>query len=122
RELLAGPGERNGVEGAAPRCEPDVLAGKRLSLRVVERAGHDLRGAFAKLFPRPRAIDRFAVDRQPLADLPQGLLLRLGDGAVRTRPDIQQQSAVLADNVDQVADDLTRRLVVLMAHVAPGVL
>src|SRR5207253_1793325 len=106
----------------ASRGEPDVLPGERLPLGVVEGARDDLRGAFAKFLPRSRAIDRFAVDRQPLADLLQGLLLRLRDGAVRARPDIQQEGAVLADDVDQVADDLSRRLVVLLTHVAPGVL
>ena len=47
-----------------------------------------------------RLIDRLAVDLQPCADLVQSALNLGGDGAVGPRAYIEQQVAILGDDVD----------------------
>ncbi len=44
-----------------------------------------------------------------------------GDGSVRTRTYVEEQVAVLGDDVDQLMDDTACRLVVGMLEIAPGV-
>ena len=84
------PGEHDGIQGAIASGESDVRRGERRALLVGERSFHDRGRAFTEDRPRPRPVDRLPVDGQPAADLPQHLLLRLGDGAVGLRADAQQ--------------------------------
>jgi hypothetical protein len=115
------PGEDDGIEDAVARGEADVLRCERLALLVGEGALHDHGRAFPEDGPWPRAVDGLAVDVQPAADGPEHVLLRLGDGAVGSWPDVQQQASVLAHDVHEVVHDRIDRLVVLVGHVAPGV-
>ena len=62
--------------------------------------------AFGDL-PGPGAVDRLAVDRQPGAEGPQADQLAVLDAAVGPRSDVEQHVAVLADDVDEEADQLS---------------
>ena len=83
--------------------------------------GRRSRGTFTVLLPRPRPIDRLAVDDQPATDLTQHLLLMLWYGSVRFRPDIQQQATVFRDDVHQVVDQTIHGFVHVVLDVAPRV-
>ena len=65
-----------------------------------------------------RTVDRFAVDMQPLSHAAQAALHDIGDGSIRSWPDVDQQVPILADDVDQVVDHLVRRHVIAFFEVA----
>ena len=78
-------------------------------------------GAFAIALPGARGVNGLPVGFEPGADLAQQDLFFFRDRAIRPGTDVQQQRAVLADNIDQVADNFAARLVVLVGHIAPGI-
>ena len=81
--------------------------------------GH-ARRAFAVDGPGQARVDRLAVDVQPGAHLAQQLRLGFRDRAVGARTDVQQQAAVLADDVHERGQQLMRALVVVVLDIAPG--
>ena len=113
--------ERDGKQPLVLGREADVLP-REGEIVVVELPIDYLGRTFAGDAPRPRAVDRFAVDLQPAADLAQERLLLVRDRAIRLGADVQQQTTVLADDVDQMMDDRRGFLVNGVADVTPGVL
>ena len=81
--------------------------------------GRDLGRPFAIDTPVTRTIDGFAVDRQPPAQVAQQTGRFVGDHAVRPRPNVEQQVAVLADNVHQVVHQAGRGAKVVVLDVGP---
>src|SRR6185437_14810563 len=122
RDFPAWDGEDGGVQDLPAGREANVLSGEGRARGVFEGAFDDLGGALAKYLPGARAVDGFAVDAEPAADFSEDFHLRLGDGAVRPRADIEEQRTVLTDDVDQVVNDRRRGLVVLILDITPGVL
>ena len=114
------PRERDRVERAALGRKPDILTGVRLGFGIFERSANHLRGPFAEHRPRARAVNRFAVHAQPPADIQQNSLRLLWNRAVGSRPDIQQQSAVLAGDIHQLVHDRIGGLEFVVLDVAPG--
>ena len=86
----------------------------------MECPADDLRGAFAVLSPGTSAIDGLTVHLQPCSHFAQHALCLLGDGAVGTRAHVQQQVAILADDVGQLMNDEFGSLVGIVFYVSPG--
>ena len=78
-------------------------------------------GTFAVFSPDSAAVYRLAVDLQPSSDFEEHVSVLPGYGPVCHRPHIQQETAVFADNVDQVADNIRRLAVLVVFRVAPGI-
>ena len=57
-------------------------------------------------------IDRLPVCGKPVADIPQDGQIFIGKAAVRFWTHVQQEVAVLAHHVDQVADQFAAALVI----------
>src|SRR5262245_61469376 len=80
---------------------------------------------FAELLAEGRracAVDRFAVDLQPLPHFAQNVLARLRDDAFGGRADVEQVVAALAGDVHQFEYDVGRLLpMVVVALVSPRV-
>src|ERR1700730_1111742 len=70
--------------------------------------------------PRSSAVDRLPIHIQPCTDVEKNLLHLLRDRAVRAWTDVQQQIAVLADDIDQLMNHEFRRLEGVILDVAPG--
>jgi hypothetical protein len=71
------------------------------ALRHVNRA---LDRSFTRNVPRARLVDRLAIDAQPCTHTLQYIPGPLGNGAISTRPDIEQELAILADHDRQAVD------------------
>ena len=137
-QFLARPAGRDGVERVGFLGEERLLDG-HVALGLLADLLHQvvLHHELAELLLGPlafgplagaagiaRAVDRLAVDLEPVADLQQPLLHDDGDRAVAVGADVQQQVAAAADQVAQHQDELAGRLVVvdpLGAVVAVGV-
>lgn len=113
--------EGDGVEGVAFLGEADILVGERLAQGVFEGTTDDRGGPFAVDTPGVGAVDGFTILMEPSADGAEDLLLFVGDRAVGTGTDVEEEGTVLADDVNEVADDLWSSLVLVMLDVAPGV-
>ena len=113
-----GPAHGQGVEGFAFGCEADVFVGEvgLLAFVGVELFAVGLDddlggGAFAVDPPGARVVDRFAVDRGPLGDgFEDTELFGVGETGGGER-DVEEEVAVLADDVDQEVDDFFGGLV-----------
>ena len=116
------PRQRDREHRIAFAGEANVVLGERLALRVGERSFDDGGGAFTERRPRPRGVNGFAIQCQPPADLAQQALFRFGNRPIRSGADVEQQRAILADDVDEVVDQRVGGLVLLVQDVAPGVL
>ena len=115
------PGKHRAVQVLALHGEADVLGGEDLLHAVGELALLDLGGALAVLAPDLGVVDGLAVDGHPVADGGQDGGVLLGDGAVRLGADVQQQGAVLGDDVHQVANETLGGLELVALSPAPGV-
>ena len=60
---------------------------------------------FLELRPRVCIVDRLAVGLEPLADRQKSILLILRNGSICLGRNIEQQRSVLADSIDQPAND-----------------
>ena len=83
----------------------------RSALREPDR--EPVAGLAAETLPGVRAVDRLAVDREPGAEPLQDRALFVGNGSVGPRTDVEQEVAVLRDDVDEQVDEFLRRTVVL---------
>ena len=81
--------------------EADILAGEGLSLSIRKRTSHRQRRSLTKFFPGSRAVNRFPIHLEPGTDLAQHLLFWLRNGAVCFGTNVEQQRAVLADDINQ---------------------
>src|SRR5450755_214022 len=104
REPWTRPAQGDGVERVALSRITNVLPSKRLALVVGEASCQHLRGPFTIDLEGAVAVDCFAVHREPAPDGQQDVLCLYGNRAVRPGSDVQQQGAVLADDVDQISD------------------
>ena len=73
----------------------------------------------AENLPRPGSVDRLAVNGEPICQLPQLLLNFRIQRAVRTLHDVQEQVAVLGNDVDEHVDRPADRPVVPVLVVEP---
>ena len=89
-------------------------------IRVVAKAGLNLGGTFAENFPRLGAVDGFAVLVEPGADFQQSRAHLVRNRAVWPRSDVQEQVAVLADDVHQLMNQEVGRLQLIVLHISPG--
>src|SRR5437763_1946770 len=100
QQLAPRPSEADRVERrSSARGEAKVFVGIRGALRIGEVSFRDFGGTFPEDSPRPRAVNRLAIDRQPAADLQENPLILFGNRAVGFGADVQQKRAVLADDV-----------------------
>src|SRR5437879_5923703 len=86
---------------------------------VMKRSRRDFGWALAINTPGTSAIDGLSVHIQPGAYVKKNMLHFFGDGSIRTRTDVQQQIAVLADNVNELVNNKFRRLERVIVDVAP---
>jgi len=77
------------------------IPGGQAQLVISEHTRGHRGGAFAVLFPWARGVDGLAVDLHPPAQLHQEPLVGLVERAVGARRHIEQQIAVLGDDIDQ---------------------
>src|SRR3984893_2777482 len=112
--------EFNRVESVALRGKAEVFRAVAGGVGVVERARRDLGWALAINLPWTSAVNSFAVHRQPRTYIPEDLLHSVGDGAIRLRTDVQQEIAVLADDVDELLNHELRGLERVVLDVSPG--
>src|SRR4051812_47376372 len=69
-----------------------------------------------------RAIDCFAVDREPLADLLEAIDFSRGDFAEGGRADVEEVVAAFAGDVDEIVEKVARAFEMgVVLFVAPGV-
>lgn len=66
-------------------------------------------------------MNRFAVDGKPLAHFEQHLFFFFGNRAIGTWADVEQQAAVLANDVNQIVHQRIRRAVFVIFDVAPRI-
>ncbi|EEF22171.1 conserved hypothetical protein, partial [Ricinus communis] len=109
--------ERDRIQRAGLGGEADVP--RRVGGVFLEVAGGGLGRALAVDLPRPGAVDGVAVHRHPFAHLAQELQ-RLGrQAAIRILHHVQQQVAILADDVGQHVHHFGRVLVLVALAVEP---
>src|SRR6266478_4154231 len=114
------PTEFNRIQVVAPGGETEVLGRVGGGVGVMERACRDRGRTLAINLPGTRAVNSIAVYREPGTDIPQHLPNFVRDGAVRTRADVQEQIAILADDVDELLNHELLRLECVIRDVAPG--
>src|SRR5271167_108318 len=121
---LAGrrPTEFNREERLASGSEAKIFRRVARGVGIVERTSCNLRWAFAVNLPGTRAVNGLAVYFQPRTNFAQDLLDFLGYRAIRPRADVQEQIAVLADDIDELVNDELRRLERVVLDVAPRLL
>ena len=113
---------RDGCDTTCNRCRTHPQPGHRLRLRQFSgqsqfpRSGgqqecmdHPVDDGVADFpiggaSPRPRSEDRRPIDLKPGPQSVEGPLLELRNRPVGTRTDVDQEVAVLRDNIDEVAD------------------
>src|SRR5205814_2834156 len=71
---------------------------------VMKRSRRDFGWALAINTPRTSPIDGLSVHVQPGAHIKKHMLNFFGDGSIRTRANVQQQVAVLADNINELVN------------------
>ncbi len=86
----------------------------------MERALHDFCRPFAVYFPGAGAVDGFAIYLQPGTNLAKNALHFIRNGAVGAGTNIDQQIAVLADDVHKLMNDHLGRLEAVVFDEAPG--
>jgi hypothetical protein len=99
--------------------EANILTGKRLAMGVSKFAAWDLGRTFTENVPRARAINCLAIDVKSLADFQQNILLCFGNRSVWTGSDIQQERAVLADDIHQIIHKCIYTAIVLTLNIPP---
>jgi hypothetical protein len=77
---------------------------------------------FAVDTPRSCSVNRLTVHSQPTSDLEQDRPILVWDRTVGTWTDVQKQRTVLAHDIDKVADNIGRTLVIVIVRVPPGIL
>ena len=118
---VLGAAQGHGIDAAVGGGEaevPGTIGGLRL---VSELALLSHGGPLPGDPPGLGAVDGLPVDPHPGAQLLQEPPIRLRDGAVRLRADVQQQVPALAHGVHQGLDDLPAALILELGGVAPGV-
>src|SRR5581483_3658514 len=114
------PGEPDRVEHIPFGRETKVFGCVASRIGIVKRSRRYFGWTFAKDPPRPSAVDRLSVHIQPRADVEKNLLHFLRDGAVRAWTDVQQQIAILTDDIDELMNHEFRRFERIVLDVAPG--
>src|SRR5215469_5718193 len=104
------PGESNRIEHIALGGETKVLGCIARRVGVVKRSSRYLGGTFTVDPPRPGTEDRIPIHIQPCSYIEKNLLYFFRDCAVRAWTDVQQQIAILADDIDELMDHELRRL------------
>src|SRR5579863_1803542 len=99
---IRGTGHADGVDGVSLCREAEVGRCVRLDIGVVERATLYLGWAFAEDLPRRRRIDGFAIDLEPCAHLEQRSANLIRDSAIGAGTEVEQQVAILADDIDEL--------------------
>src|SRR5882724_6068661 len=114
-DTVTGPVWQNCVNVVALCCE-ESLDSRFARLRLICQFCHiircrillvvlhlrDFAGApLMRSLPWPRAVDRFAIDLQPIANLREPLFHDHRNSAVGSGADIQQQVASTADRIDE---------------------
>jgi hypothetical protein len=120
---IMGPAENDGVQDVAFDGVAHVAGGEAGRGEFTEAEGFVAAGlgrALAENRPRPGAVDGLAVDAEPVSDLEQDFAGGLGDEAVGLRADVEQEHAVLADDVYEVGDEAAGFLEFVALDVSPG--
>ena len=111
--------QRDRIEHRTLCRKSDILRREWLLL-VRKRPAGRFRRPFSIDPPWPRAIDRLAVYVQPFTCTQQSSRFLIRDGAIGTRPDIQQKITVLADNIDEIRNDILRGFEGIARGISPG--
>ena len=117
---ISRPAQPNRVEYIPFGRETKVFGCIARRVGIVKRSGRYLGWTFTIDPPRSSAVDRLPIHIQPRTDVEKNLLHLLRDRAVRAWTDVQQQIAVLADDIDQLMNHEFRRLEGVVLDVAPG--
>ena len=91
-----------------------------MGVGIVERTCGDFGGTFAVNSPRACAVDRFAVDFEPGANLAENGLNFLRNRAVGAWANIEEEISVLADDVRELMNDEFGGFICVAVNVAPG--
>src|SRR5215831_6465683 len=113
------PTQLDRIERASVHRESEVICYVTGSVSVMKRAGRHFGWSLTIRLPRSRTVSGISVHPQPRSHFLQHLLNLVRNGAVRSRPDIQQQIAILADYVDELAHNELRLLERVVLYKAP---
>src|SRR5690242_5782025 len=85
----------------------------------MKRAGSHFCGALAINPPGPGSVNCFSINVEPCAHIKEHLLDLFGNSAIGARAKVQQQIAVLADDINELMNDEFRRLESIILYIAP---
>ena len=89
-------------------------------IRVMKCAAFHLGRPFAEGLPWRGCVNGFAVHLEPRAHFEQRGAHLVGNGAVGSRAEVQQQVSVLAHDIDELVYEELRRLEGVVLDVSPG--
>ena len=98
------PVEPDRVQHIAFGRETKVFGCIARRVGIVKGSSRYFGWAFAIDPPWPSTIDGISIHIQPRADIEKNLLHFLRDGAIRSWTDVQQQIAILADDINELMD------------------
>ena len=119
KSSLARPGQKRGVQDVAIPDEAEIAAGKRMLPPVVDELARAVGLALAVNAPRARSVNAFAVHVHPPGQSFEELQFILIDRAVAADRDVQQQIAVLADDIHQLFHDAFHGAILEAAPIMP---
>src|SRR5215813_5213735 len=99
---ISRPAEPNRVKHIAFGRETKVLGCIARRVGIVKRSSRYLGWTFTIDPPRPSTVDRIPIHIQPRADIEENLLHFLRDAAIGAWTDVQQQIAILADDINEL--------------------
>ena len=94
------PFEGYGIQSFAFLGKAQIGTGEWIPFRIIKMTGDDFGWTFAKNLPGPGLINGLAIAFQPVPNFQQDFLLSFRDGTIGTGANIEQQSAILADDID----------------------
>src|SRR5579864_7699272 len=113
------PVEPDRIQHIALGRETKVFGCIARRVGIVKRSRRYFGWTFAIDPPRSSTVNRIPIRIQPRADIEKHLLHFFGDGAIRSWTDVQQQIAILADDINELMDHELRRLERVVFDIAP---
>jgi hypothetical protein len=95
----------NCIQSVIALGETNIGAGERCARLIRESAAGNEGRAFAEGSPTASSVNGSAIDIEPSPDGLEHFHFNLGNRPIRARSDVQEQTAVLAYDVDQVMHD-----------------
>src|SRR5207248_5373486 len=120
RFAIGWPCKSDGIEHVAFGSKTKVLVFVVGRVGVVERPRRHFCGPLAINSPGASTVDRLSIHIEPGTHFEKDLLNFVWYGAVGPWADVQEQVAVLADDVNELVKHEFRRLVSLVLDVTPG--